>query len=153
MFYFGLVCVLLAANTALIQPPGNLKVEPRKRIAIHTDTLYTTHELIGPLGKPLGEVLTVTGTVHQENSKLQEIYLEITEVDGNRLTKPKEMYAHLWRWGSNIKELKPGQRLTAKVYQDGGMTGLPQFEGMAVQSKGYTFSTWLVVLNEVGASK
>ncbi len=157
MSYINCLCVLSALCVSFPQPPDKQKENAKKRIPVYTDSLHTTHELIGPLGKPLGEVLTVTGTVRQEEDTHQRlIYLEVTELNGVPLKKPVKMNAHPWQWGSNIKELKPGQQMTVRAYQDGGMTGHPHqamLETGPIQTTGYTFSTWLVVLKEVPASK
>jgi len=157
MNYISCLCILSALCVSFTQPPEKLKEEAKPRVPVYTDSLHTTHELIGPLGKPLGEVLTVTGTVRrEEDTKQQLIYIEITELNGVAMKMPVKMYAHPWQWSNSIKELKPGQRMTVRAYQDGGMRGHPDqamMETTFIQTTGFGFSTWLVVLKEVPASK
>jgi hypothetical protein len=124
----------------------------KQRTPVYTETLNSTHELIGPLGEPLGEVVTIIAKVQEKHSKgAFEDYVTVTNVNGTALEQPKQMPARLWQW-ANIKELKPGQQLVLRAYQDGGMIGTPpqaMKETVFVQTQAYGFVTWLQVINEV----
>jgi len=127
-----------------------------KRIPVPTEVLNTTHQLVGPLGVPLGEIVTITVTVSEEPMKgMHDHYVVVSSINGARLPQPKEMPAKLWQWG-NVKQLVPGQQLTLRVYQDGGMIGVPpqvMQETVYIQTSAHVFSTWLVVINAVRDGK
>jgi hypothetical protein len=148
----GLSLVLAAGFAAVGRAPATRRAQDQQRTPVFTDTLNSTHELIGPLGKPLGEVLTITARVEEKKRKgTFEDYVTVTSVNGTPLPEPKQLPVRLWQW-ANIKDLKPGQQLTLRAYQDGGMIGTPQqamTETEIVQTEGYGFMTWLVVVNEV----
>lgn len=150
---FGVLAAVLVSAAQLPAPPGAAK---KPRTPVSTETLNTTHELIGPLGKPLGEVVTVTATVANKPFKDPfDDYVTVFSVNGVQLQHPLKMPAKLWPW-ANIKELKPGQEFTLRAYQDGGMIGVPQQvmnETVAVQTVDHAFRTWLVIINEVRAQK
>jgi len=135
------------------EQPAN---ESSKRIPVLTESLNTTHQLIGPIGKPIGEVLTLTITVTKERSKGDfKQFVTVTSVGETKLSDPVTMPAELWKWG-NIEKLALGQKLTVRAYQDAGMTGRPDQamrETVYVQTRAHTFETWLVILYDVNAKK
>jgi hypothetical protein len=126
--------------------------EPSLRTPVFTETLNSTHQLIGPLGIPLGEMLTVAATVEAKQTKgYFEDFVTMTAVNGRELAQPKQMPVRLWQWG-NVKALTAGQRLTLRGYQDGGMMGVPtqaMKETMYVQTTSHAFNTWFVIVNEL----
>jgi hypothetical protein len=145
----GVVVARFLAANAPSQVP--IAASQKQRTPVYTETLNDTHELIGPLGKPLGEVLTVLGKVEEIPQKAQEHFLTVTEVNGTPLRQAKQLPARLWPW-ANIKDLRPGQQLRLRVYQDGGMVGVPHqamAETVFIQTQGHGFATWLVVIGEV----
>lgn len=117
--------------------------------SVPTESLGKTHQLVGPLGLPLGEMTTVTLRVEPEVSKgYFETYVAVTTIGNRRLERPVRMPAKLWRW-ADIKALTEGQVLTVRVYQDGGMIGVPaqvMEETVAIQTQGHAFVTWLVIV-------
>ena len=130
--------------------------QTQKRIPVSTDSLTTTHELIGPLGRPVGEVFTVDLMVHEKRDKgYFEDYVEVTTVDSKPLTKPVIMPARLWQW-SGIKSLSEHRRYRVRVYQDAGMMGVPHQamrETTSVQTTSHAFVCWLVIVKSADSAK
>jgi hypothetical protein len=77
--------------------------------------------------------------------------LEVVEVDGKALSGILQMKYSVWQWG-NIGQtsLPVGQVLKLRVYETGGMVGIP-FDAMKettfVQTEGWGFGTSLVLVN------
>jgi hypothetical protein len=144
--------VLLTGLISVRHPSPRDTITNGQRIPVYTDTLNSTHELVGPLGKPLGEVVTLTAKVEAKHLKgAFEDYVTVTDVNGTALQEPKKLPVRRWPW-ANTKELKVGQQLHLRAYQDGGMIGTPlqaMKETVFVQTQDYIFMTWLVVINEV----
>jgi hypothetical protein len=77
--------------------------------------------------------------------------LEVVEVDGKALSGILQMKYSVWQWG-NIGQtsLPVGQVLKLRVYETGGMVGIP-FDAMKettfVQTESWGFGTSLVLVN------
>ena len=114
-----------------------------------TESLGKTHQLIGPLRLPLGEMTTVTMRVEPQEEKGHfDHYVTVTAIAGRRVERPIRMPAKLWQWG-DIKSIEEGDQVTARVYQDGGMVGVPDKamkETVPIQSQRHAFVTWLVIV-------
>ena len=142
--------------------------EPIRRIPVFVESLATTHELIGPLGRPLSEMMTVVMTVDQPELKGEfHDFVTVTTVNGFILRKPVSIPIRMWMFGSNLVEskpsregevgdyrwkFKPGDTITVRAYQDGAMVGLPEQamkETVFAQTQAHRFETWLVPVNEV----
>lgn len=136
-----------ARQQAPVQQAAPVQQPPLK--SVPTESLGKTHQLVGPLGLPLGEMTTVTLRVEPEVSKgYFETYVAVTTIGNRRLEHPIRMPAKLWRW-ADIKALTEGQVLTVRVYQDGGMIGVPaqvMEETVAIQTQSHAFVTWLVIV-------
>lgn len=132
---------------APVQQAAPVQQVPLKSVS--TESLGKTHQLVGPLGLPLGEMTTVTLRVEPEVSKgYFETYVVVTAISGRRLEQPIRLPARLWQWG-DLKALKEGQILTVRVYQDGAMIGVPMQamkETVPVQTQAHAFVTWLVIV-------
>lgn len=130
--------------------------EDEKRIPVTTESLNTTHQLIGPLGRPVGEVFTVDLQVSDERDKgLFKHYVTVTAIDLKPLKQPIVMPARLWNW-SDIKKLAKGQHHRVRVYQDAGMVGHPDAamrETVYIQTTAQSFVCWLVILKTAPESK
>jgi len=130
--------------------------EPVKRIPVTTESLNNTHQLIGPLGRPVGEVFTVDLKVTEKPDKGDfEDYVTVTAIDLKPLKQPVVMPARLWNW-SDIKKLAMGQHHRVRVYQDAGMIGHPGAalrETVSIQTTAHTFVCWLVILKTAPGSK
>jgi len=129
---------------------------PGKRIPVTTESLNNTHQLIGPLGRPVGEVFTVDLRVTEKRDKgYFEDYVTVTAIDLKPLKKPILMPARLWNW-SDIKKLVRDQRHRVRVYQDAGMVGHPDAalrETVSIQTTAHTFVCWLVILKTATESR
>jgi len=140
----------LAAISSLAAPP-----DPPlpARAPVATDLLNTTHELVGPLGQPLGEVLTVTVKVEKVTAKDVSHWLLVTGVNGQPLNPALRMTAEVWPWANvKDKDLPAGAELKLRVFQDGGMIGTPakvmSETGVVIATRAYAFQTWLVVIGK-----
>jgi hypothetical protein len=119
------------------------------RGAVSTQGLGTSVDLIGPLGRPLGELLKVEFTVQPKPSKdMHDHYVLVHSVNGVRLPQPKEVPAKMFS-SFDDRELTPGNRGLFFAFQDGGMIGVPD-QVMALwgpmQTTGYHFATWLTIV-------
>jgi hypothetical protein len=108
-------------------------------------------QIIGLLGVPLGELVSIRGEIVDSNTKGGDKLVDIVEVDGKALSGTLQMRYSVWEWGNiGLKSLPEGQRLKLRVYETGGMIGIP-FEAMRettfVQTEGWGFATSLVLLN------
>lgn len=147
---------LLIVVSAVAASSVGICAEPEQRIAVTTSSLNTTHQLIGPLGRPVGEVFTVDMVVTEKRDKgLFEDYVTVTSIEGKALQPPVSMPARLWRW-SGIEKLSKGTHYHVRVYQDAGMIGHPDAalkETTGIQTMGHTFACWLVILKPVPVTK
>jgi hypothetical protein len=86
------------------------------------------------------------------NTKGGDTLLEVAEVDGKALSATLRMKYSVWEWG-NIGHhalLPKGQILKLRVYETGGMVGIPieaVEETTFVQTEGWGFGTSLVLVN------
>lgn len=159
-----LALLLALSALAFAQAPAQQAAGPARQAAgptppparpmtpVYTESLDRTHVLIGPLGRPLGEMLSIAAVVDErvDSKDWFHNYVSVTQVNGVPLARPVRMPAQLWQWG-NLKELKPGERLKLRVYQTGAMMGVPDQamrETVYVQTSAHSFVTWLVVVNE-----
>jgi hypothetical protein len=149
ILYLSILCVVASGLT---HSQATQETATRQRTSVYTETLNSSHELIGPLGKPLGELITITAKVEPKKRKgAFEDYVSVSKVNGILLQEPRKMPVRLWQW-ANTKKLLAGQELLLRAYQDGGMIGVPlkaMQETVFVGVGGYSFTTWLVVINEV----
>jgi hypothetical protein len=79
-------------------------------------------------------------------------YIEILEINKTKMAKPMQLIFSIWQWGnlSNTK-LPLNQILSLRVYETGGMEGIPQNamkETSYVSSVGWGFRTSVVILYE-----
>ncbi len=137
-------------NGRVPQPAANPPARQQPALtSISTKSIGETHQLVGPLGLPLGEMVTVTLQVEAAREKTYfDDFVTVTAVGGRGLKQPVRMPAKLWEWG-DVKSLKDGELLTARVYQDGGMIGVPGQalnETRPVSTVGHHFATWLVIV-------
>jgi hypothetical protein len=147
-----ILCLLLSSLFAADAPQQ--AHESKDRIPVLAESLNTTHQLIGPLGKPVGLVFTMKVAVNEQRSKDAFVdAVTVSNVDGKELSQPITMDAHVSPFG-NIKELTTGQTLTVRAYQGAGMTGLPDApELVLVQGEACKFRTWLVIVTEIHEKK
>lgn len=130
---------------------------PKEMIPVTTESLKDTHQLIGPLGKPIGEVFIADLTVTSQRKKgYFEDYVTVTAIDRKPLQKPIEIPARLWDW-SDIEELVKDHHYQVKVYQDVGTVGYPEAAqretDIPLQASSYMFVCWLVIVKTVPKTK
>lgn len=127
-----------------------------KRIPISAEEIRTRYVVIGPLGRPLGEVLTVDARVVPYIGKGEHAMLRIYSVNGAKLPEPIEMAFSIWTW-ANVKHLEVNRGCRLRIFQDGGFTGVPDQvmqETVPIQNHGYGygFSTKAIVINSLTPS-
>ncbi len=118
------------------------------KIRISADDLNRKYVVIGPLGIPLGEVVTVDGIAVINQGKGATHLFQVTSVNGKTLNKPLTMPYRIWPW-ADLKKLDAQSRYRLRVFQDGGFAGVPEQamkETTYVQTHAYCFVTSLVVV-------
>ncbi len=142
-------CLTVALAVLLVcLPPGFAAAN-----GINVSDLEGGAPIIGHLGIPLGELATIRARAVSSGSKETEMLLELLEVNGRPLPAPVRFQFTIWQWGNLAgRTLAPSQTLVVRVYETGGMAGVPDAamrETVYVQSPGWGFRTSLVVLYEV----
>jgi hypothetical protein len=153
---------IIVAFALLGMFPLNLKAQAKtaplpdaSKTAITAAELIDKYVVIGPLGHPLGEVISIEGIAVENQGKGERELIEVLAVEGNSLERPIRMSYSIWPWG-DIKSLETGKRYSLRVYQDGGFSGVPSQvmeETVGVQTRGYGFITNLVVVRSVRDEK
>jgi hypothetical protein len=127
---------------------GQGKPAPKTVSAVE---LQSGSQIIGLLGFPLGEVVSIKGRIVESNTKGGGQLVEVVEVDGNAPTRMLQMRYAVWEWGNISRAPLPAdQMLRLRVYETGGMVGIPieaMRETTFVQTEGWGFGTSLVLLN------
>jgi hypothetical protein len=127
---------------------GQSKATPKTVSALD---LQSGTQIIGLLGVPLGELTSIRGRIVESNAKGGGTLLEVVEVDGKTLSGTLQMKYSVWEWGNIGKSSLPvGQILKLRVYETGGMVGIPieaMKETTFVQSEGWGFRASLVLVN------
>jgi hypothetical protein len=125
-----------------------------KRAAIESKNLASgRYVVIGPLGAPLGEVISVSVEAVRREGKGDNELLRVWRIAGKKLREPIEMPYSFWPW-AGIESLEEGKLHEIRPYQHGEFSGVPaqvMKETVAVQSHGYTFVTELVVVRSLAA--
>jgi hypothetical protein len=112
--------------------------------------LNTKYSIIGSLGYPLGDLVTIECTSRKEATKGDSQWIEITAVNGKQLTESVKATYSFLIW-SKIKGLEANKSYRLLVYENGLMKGLPEAvlkEIGEVQTQDYHFSTNLIVVRE-----
>jgi hypothetical protein len=125
--------------------------DPSSKAVLATDLEKGT-QIIGLLGIPLGELASIQARLVQSDSKETDRYLEILKVDDHQLSTPVRLMFSVWQWGNLLNSALPLNKvLTLRVYETGGMVGVPQSamkETNYVETVGWGFSTYVVILYE-----
>jgi hypothetical protein len=108
-------------------------------------------EIIGLLGVPLGELVSIKGRIVRSSTKSGGQLVDIVEINGKPVSGMLQLRYSIWEWGNIGHESLPlDQILSLRVYETGGMIGIPleaMKETTFVQSEGWGFGTSLVLLN------
>ncbi|HWB59423.1 MAG TPA: hypothetical protein VG733_08025 [Chthoniobacteraceae bacterium] len=107
----------------------------------------TAVEIIGPLGKPLGKMIKIEGTLLESGrSKAEadygERFMEVKKVQGVPLKKPVTIEL---KEGGGLRLPKGMANVAFTGYESGGFSGLPAGTGTLVQSRGWGFEVYFVV--------
>jgi hypothetical protein len=151
LFMPAVMTILAATMAAAAEPQA--AAETKSAISAHE--LNSKYEVRGPLGVPLGEIVTIVCRKKLDDAKRNADLVEVFSVNGTDLPRPVVMeYAFFLAQnsGSIAKKLAGGQRQTLRVYQTGGFTGIPNAamqETVSVQTQAYAFTTHLVVLKRL----
>jgi len=146
MVLFAAICQIAIAPLV-----AEGKSESAKRVVYATD-IQNGMQIIGLLGIPLGDLASIRARIVPSGSKETDEYIEILEVEKNKLSKPMQLTFNIWQWGNLSNEKLPvNKTLSLRVYETGGMEGVPQNamkETSYVASVGWGFRTSVVVLYE-----
>lgn len=121
------------------------------KTSVRASDLHSKIAIIGPLGKPLGQLMTLSGSIVRTRTKGDPTLFRVTHLEGKALGSPIELPYSVPAWLS-IKTLKTARTLTLRAYQTGAMVGIPHDamkETVFVQTTSFTFRTELVLLKEV----
>jgi hypothetical protein len=106
--------------------------------------------ITGLLGLPLGTLTWTSARVVAVDSKETDRLLEVLEVGDRRLPEPVRLAFSLWQWGNLAgKTLPLNQVLRLRVYETGGMVGVPpdaMKETTFVTTPAWSFRTSVVIL-------
>ena len=113
-------------------------------------------KVIGSLGRPLGEVVTIEGIVAdgdytRRNADAGETLLRVQTVNG-RVLKREAVFHFRPFEGADMKKPTAGMKFKYVGYETGGFSGMPDkaFDYVPrVATDGYYFSTSLVILRDV----
>jgi hypothetical protein len=140
-----------ALGQKLVPQGQNLPLPEDKKIAITADDLNGRYVVHGPLGVPLGEVITIVAEAVEHIGKGETEVLKVISVNGKALKGPVEMPYSIWPW-AGFKKFENRKTYQLRVFQDGGFDGVPlqaMKETVSVQSHGYMFSTRLIVIRSL----
>jgi len=142
------VALLVSISTPLVAEGA---ADPSSKAVLASD-LANGVQIIGLLGVPLGQLVSVEARVVPSESKETEQYLEVLRIDNHQLSTPLQLMFSVWQWGNlSSSPLPPNQALLLRVYETGGMQGVPQNamqETTYVTTVAWGFSTSVVILYE-----
>jgi len=126
---------------------------------IHVSQLNRS-KVIGSLGRPLGEVVTIEGIAAdgdytRRKAETDEILLRVQAVNGNSLKREAIFNFHPFE-GTELKKPSAGMRFRYVGYETGGFSGVPEAAFAyvpRVATSGYYFSTSFVILRNDNVSK
>lgn len=109
----------------------------------------------GALGHPLGQILTVTGTVHEGNprskAEAEQLLLQVTKVNQKILTKPIDVRLAFFSFNQSSMP-KSGETVTYVGYESGSFEGIPAaaFKWMpAVATTDFHFALYFQVCKKL----
>ena len=116
---------------------------------INSSDINDKYEIIGPLGFPLGKLINIKAIVLPDPGKGFSNWLLVTNVNGKKIKKAVRINYTFWDGSKGVHKLKKGQTYKLRIYQDGGMIGVPHQvmkETYFVQTWGYHFNTKAVIV-------
>jgi len=122
----------IAAVLVMVAAPGIADVVSERPVnspTVSADDLGKTVRVTGKLGQELGKVLTITGYRLEDNERSlgynhegYEFILQVYDIDGTKLSKPKYIAAHALKTAGTIPE---GKVLRLTGYETGEFRNLP----------------------------
>jgi hypothetical protein len=120
--------------------------------AVLASDLENGLQIIGLLGVPLGQLVSIRARIVPSDSKEAEQYVEVLDVSDKRLSEPLKLTFSVREWGNLSGNVLPLYKvMSLRVYETGGMVGVPQNamkETAYVGSVGWGFRTSVVILYE-----
>ena len=99
--WLSLFCFFICGQL-LAESPEQPQEDASQRTEIHFDDLKNKYQIIGRLGKPVGEYHTIHGTWKRFNFSKRQLFFQVTHVNFQKLSEP-QLYperhfklAHLW---------------------------------------------------------
>jgi hypothetical protein len=154
---FAVAIALISGSLALWRTqataqPSSPQGGPSRRIVSSDDLSRGQLVVHGPLGQPLGKILTIEARLVHSRAKGRENLLEVLAVEGVRLPSPVTMDYGPWSPRDEV-EIRDRKIYRLRALQAGGFHGLPEGlgrEGVTIPaSRGYGFKTSLTVLRDV----
>ena len=116
--------------------------------------------IIGSIGRPLGEVVTVEGTAVDDSYTRRkedagEILLRIQSVNGKRLKSEAVLHFVAYN-GEESKKPSVGTKFKYIGFETGGFSGMPESAFVyipRVPTSGYYFTTSFVILRDDSGGK
>ena len=154
-----LIVILLTAVTAWSVAAAQRQSARSNIKPIHVSQLNRS-KVIGSLGRPLGEVVTIEGIAADENytrrkADTGEILLRVQAVNGKSLKREAILNFHPYE-GTEMKRPSAGMRFKYVGYETGGFSGIPEAAFVYVPrapTSGYYFTTSFVILRDDSDSK
>ena len=116
---------------------------------IDSSDINVRYEIIGPLGYPLGKLIDIEAEVLPDPGKGEANWLSVVTVNGRRLDKPVKITYRFWGWSKGLRTLGVGETYKLRVFQNGGMAGVPpqvMKETVQVQACDYHFRVEVVII-------
>lgn len=148
-----IVSLLTAGATWSVAAAQDQRTRPNTK-PIHVSRLNSSN-VIGSLGRPLGEVVTIEGIAADENytrrkADTGEILLRVQAVNGKALKREAILACHHYR-GAEMKKPSAGMKFKYVGYETGGFSGIPEAAFVYVPrapTSGYYFTTSFVILRD-----
>lgn len=104
--------------------PGCSANQDQRKKQIDLNSLKTDYDIIGPLGRPIGEVVTIEASAEYGNGKTIPDYLVVSAVNGIRLRDDQRLEYNLSPV-ANVKTFNVGSTYRLRVYQTLHDRGIP----------------------------
>lgn len=127
-------------------------------VTVNASDLGTKVKIIGPLGKPLGEMITIECKTLPPNEQPRgkdsagRFFVKVTAVDGVALKKPVVIEVRVFPFSPKPK--RDGMDLEITGYQDGSFQGIPPaaLNGVSPppQTQSWHFAVYFQDMNENG---
>lgn len=153
-----LIVGLTAGPTWLVADAQSQRTRPNTN-TIHVSRLNKS-KVVGSLGRPLGEVVTIEGIAADESytrrkADTGDTLLRVQAVNGKSLKREVIFPFHPYE-GTQMKRPPAGMRFKYVGYETGGFSGTPEAAFVYVPraaTTGYYFTTSFVILRDDSGSQ